>query len=72
MIHVDSIAACGSDDYYIFMKMKVEKDSPIIKPKQFANISKFDKLLTDLNLNNWHERWFRKRVSGKLKWPLNS
>ena len=52
MIHVDSIAACGSDDYYIFMKMKVEKDSPIIKPKQFANISKFDKLLTDLNLNN--------------------
>ena len=20
----------------------------------------------------WHERWFRKRVSGKLKWPLNS
>ena len=21
---------------------------------------------------NWHERWFRKRVSGKLKWPLNS
>ena len=21
---------------------------------------------------NWHERWFWKRVSGKLKWPLNS
>ena len=20
----------------------------------------------------WHERWFRKRVSGKLKWPLKS
>ena len=25
-----------------------------------------------ISLVYWHERWFRKRVSGKLKWPLFS
>ena len=24
------------------------------------------------NKKCWHERWFRKRVSGKFKWPLFS
>lgn len=52
VIHVDSVAACQSDDYYIYEDDDGKRLPLIIKPKQFANISKLDKLLTDLNLNN--------------------
>ena len=37
---------------------------------ELGNMSSKYNLLCDKI--NWHERWFRKRVSGKLKWPLFS
>ena len=52
VVQVDSIAACENDDYYIYEDDLGKRLPLIIKPSEFTNISKLEKLLTDLNLNN--------------------
>ena len=48
-------------------KTKTNKVSQRIQRTELRTVMR-DKFV----LYCWHERWFRKRVSSKLKWPLNS